>query len=128
MLETRVKDYNFLIRLDRDSQHFKTLYMIMRTLLSAYENSNGEWVLDYDDMCLLKDKLDKVDLKSGRRANKEAIETLKFYHNREALNTAIKNGKYNEKTKELLKGKIKTEPYEDQYSGIAYLLENPGVF
>lgn len=125
MLQTRTDGKFFLVKIDPADPNYRTCYMIIRSLLSTYENVTGEWVVDYADFKVLKRKLDEAGLVEGRTASSEAFALLKHYSKMEAFNQRLKHGEYNGKVLELLDGKLKTVPYEDQLSGIAFLYKNP---
>jgi hypothetical protein len=120
----------FRIALDRNSTNFRQLYVLVNSLLTATPAGPEQWTLDYFDLVHLKSKLDSIGLKDGRIIDTSANQMYQHYQQIEKLNSDLKSGKYNYLIKDVLKDKLKTELYEDQFSGVSFVAANPraGLF
>jgi SNF2 family DNA or RNA helicase len=98
--------------------------------MSAYELGDDIWTISYADVVLLRHRLDTMDLIEGRTISEEAYTFITSVYNHYARNEEIKRGVNNSYIRSMLEGKLKTLPYEDQYTGIAYAVNNrrAGIF
>lgn len=130
MIDIDVHDHQLFITLDQDDPNYGTVFMLVKDLLGSQERDDNTWVVSYDDLKILRNKLDEVNLVDGRTVSNAASDWLNYLASLEDKNKWIKEGGMNEQVKALLEGKLKTTPYEDQYTAIAYLLENKrcGIF
>lgn len=113
-----------LVTIDPSHPKFPVVFIMVKSLLGAVEKEDNSWTVQYDDLKILRSQLDLAGLTEDREMSNEAGDWLDYLTSLEERNDAIKLGKYNDQMKELLEGKLKTVPYEDQYSAIAYLYYN----
>lgn len=120
----------FVVTIDKAHSSYANIYMIVRSLLSVYELESDRWAIGYDDLLILKGKLDALGLMSGRYIDESAQKLLSKYQSIDDQNKLAKSGGINDVTRGLLDGKLRTTPYEDQWTGISFLLQNPraGLF
>jgi SNF2 family DNA or RNA helicase len=118
------------VRLDPTHKYYDRVLVLVMPLLSAFEQEANVWSMDYDDLELLKEKLDQFGLVMDRTITDEALDRINYYQYKIEYNNQIKNRSNNDEIRNLIKGKIKTSLYEDQITGVAYLNNNPraGLF
>ena len=118
------------LKMDPFNQFYQAVYLTVRSLLSAYELGDDVWTISYADMVLLRHRLDTMNLIEGRTISEDAYQFISSSYEHHARNQEIKKGVNNDHVKSLLEGKIKSYPYEDQYTGIAYAVNNrrAGIF
>lgn len=115
---------NFTVSLDKGSNHYRVCYALIKSLLTVSEPINNNFVIDYEDFLYFKSRLDELNLTEGRFMDDLARDAFLKFVQEDQLNLDTKNGLYNDRVKYLLEGKLKTEPYEDQWTGISYLTLN----
>lgn len=115
------------VRLDPQHPSYETVYLIVRGLLSAYEIEENVWTISYNDMSILRYRLDKLGIIEGRTIDEDAFEWINWIHSQRVRNDEIKKGVNNRHIEELLEGKLKTTPYEDQLTAIAFAFNNRRV-
>ena len=105
---------------------YQRAYLVLRSLLSVRSSgpNSNLWSISYDDFITLKLKLDSLGLVEGRSMTPAAKKHLDEIAYQDQQNQALKEGQYNRFITPLLEGKLKTQPYEDQINGIAYLHSN----
>lgn len=119
-----LENKSFLVTLDSQHPNYQTCYLTVKSLLGAVEKDDNSWSVSYDDLKILRQKLDQANLVEDRLVSEEAYKWLNYLLSIEDRNDRIKAGEFNDQMKALLKGKIKFVPYEDQYPAIAYLYYN----
>ncbi len=118
----------FIVQLDQDHPQYERAYILVRSLLTSFEVKPHEWVMNYDDVLWLKEKLNESGLRDvGKTITLEASEWLTYLNKCEAYNVWLKDGGKNEETRHLLRGQLKHDLYEDQLTAVSYLLENKRV-
>ena len=113
----------FIVNLDRKSPYFKEVYTVIASLLSSYELAYDQWLVDYDDFLLFKQKLDSLHLNEGRTMDQKTFDFLESQNQKLLFNEQLKTGLYNEEISGCLK-KLKTSLYDDQITGVSYLINN----
>lgn len=126
-LEISLVDKRFVVELNPHHEYYQKAYIIVRGLLTAYERGDNKWVIGYDDVGFLRDRLNQFGLVDGRVITQEAMRFLQWLEERWEEREEIKKGGKNDYVKHLIKGKLKKEPYEDQVTAIAYAYQNPRV-
>lgn len=126
-IEISLVNKRFVVELNPLHEHYQKAYIIVRNLLTAYERGENTWVIGYDDVGFLKEKLDQFGLVEGRFIRPDALEFLQWIIGKWDEKEEIKKGKLNDHIKTLIKGKLKKQPYEDQITAIAYAYQNPRV-
>lgn len=122
-LQTRGK--KFVVELyNKSHPDYTKVYIIVRSLLSVYELSHNKWVIGYDDLIILGEKLNALGLTDGRYLDQAAQDLLSECQAHAVRNKNIKAGLHNDLIKKGLEGKLKLTPYPDQWTGIAFLVEN----
>lgn len=125
MIEISLQDKNQLVvTLDSSHPNYPVVFIMVKSLLGAVEKDDNSWVVQYDDLKLLRNQLDLAGYTEDRLITEEAHSWLNYLVSIEERNDAIKAGQYNDQMKELLQGKLKCTPYKDQYPAIAYLYYN----
>jgi len=127
MLRIDSKNSKFTVELDTNHPKYSQVVVIIRSLLSARSAGENMYYLNFDDLCVLKTKLDNLGLMEGRKISENARNTFANISALHKRNEDIKSGIHNEHVKKLLVGKLKTVPYEDQITGVSFLINNPRV-
>jgi SNF2 family DNA or RNA helicase len=118
----------FLILLDKGHEHYERAYVLVRSLLTAQEVKPDCWVVGYDDLLYFKDKLNDCGLKNtGKTITPPARDWLDFLSSVESKNLEIKSGTKNAETQQLLTPLLKSSLFEDQLTGVAYLMNSKRV-
>ena len=117
---------NLCISLDRNNTYYSRVYFVLRSLLSVRSSNynTNQWLIGYDDFLTFKQKLDSLGLVENRTMSPAAHKYLMDLAAQEAANQQIKEGFFNKDVEKLLEGKLKTQPYSDQLTGISYLVNN----
>lgn len=115
---------SFLVKIDRKSNTYRHEYAIIRSLLCVTEVEPDTFMLNYDDFVTFKNKLDLSGNTEERFMDQNASNLFDYYLQWEGFNMNVKNGLLNDSLKDILSGKLKTQPYEDQWTGISYLYYN----
>lgn len=123
MIFVTTKGKNFLVTLDRKSPYFKECYTVLASLLSSYESSYEQWLVDYDDFLLMKQKLDILNLTEDRIMDKSANDLLAAYQSETVFKESLKTGSMNYEINANLGG-LKTDLYGDQLTGVSYLVHS----
>jgi len=124
MIEIFVDKNRLCVRLDPHHQYYDRAVVLVMPLLSAFEQANNVWSIDYDDLEVLKSKLDQFGLVMDRTITQEALDFVERVQFKIEYNNQIKNRSKNDEIRNLIKDQIKTALYEDQLTGVAYLLNN----
>jgi len=131
MLDVYMEKKRFYVALDPQHSYFSTVFPVVKSLLTTVELSRGNvFSIGYEDVTFLKDKLRKLNLLPYCTISDGAYNFLDWLDGKHVKNESVKKGIYNDTIKLLLKDKLKTIPYEDQYSAISYIVNNPraGLF
>jgi SNF2 family DNA or RNA helicase len=124
MIEISLRGNSIVAVLDPKHRDYVKARIIVRSLLGSHEVAHDVFKITYDDMTFLRSKLDLAGLVHDREVGDEALGLISQIHQIDTVNADIKNGAYNAYTLQLLEGKIKTIPYNDQVSAITYLVYN----
>jgi len=127
MIDVTLKGRSIVVALNSVHPDYNKARIIVRALLTSHEFSSDKFIVSYDDLGFLRNKLDMAGLVDGRTINDEALSWIKQIQSKHVRNEDIKNGVHNEHVKKLLEGKIKTTPYEDQIPAISYIINNRRV-
>lgn len=127
MIELYLHKNRIYLSLDENDQYYDRAYMVVRSLLSSKEIKNNIWTINYDDVRILKYKLDMIGLVDNRVITDECFEYIEHIDNINKLNSDIKSGLYNNHTKQLLAKKLKSVLYEDQIPAVSYAINNRRV-
>jgi hypothetical protein len=119
-----LENKNFLVTLDSNHPNYQTIFLTVKSLLGAVEKDDNSWSMSYDDLKILKQKLNQANIVDERWVDEDAYKWINYLLSIEDRNDRIKAGEFNEEMKGLLGGKIKFVPYEDQYPAIAYIYYN----
>ncbi len=119
-----LENKNFLVTLDSNHPNYQTIFLTVKSLLGAVEKDDNSWSMSYDDLKILKQKLNQANIVDERWVDEDAYNWLNYLLSIEDRNDRIKAGEFNDQMKELLQGKLKCTPYEDQYPAIAYIYYN----
>jgi SNF2 family DNA or RNA helicase len=119
-----LENKNFLVTLDSNHPNYQTIFLTVKSLLGAVEKEDNSWSMSYDDLKILKQKLNQANIVDERWVDEDAYKWLNYLLSIEDRNDRIKAGEFNDQMKELLQGKLKCTPYEDQYNAIAYMYHN----
>lgn len=114
----------FSIALDLDDPNYANLFMLAKSLLNSKEDEDGIWSVPYDDLLVFQNKLEMSGLLGTGLISDSAYNWYEYLQDIDERNQRIKNGEFNEEIKKLLEGKLKTVPYDDQYTAVAYLYYN----
>lgn len=132
MLEIDITDNKkFLVILDKSHPQYERAYVLVRSLLTSQEVKPDCWSLSYDDLIYFKAKLNEFGLRNtGKTITENAAEWLAYLQKLEARNAELKSGVDNERVKQLLSTSLKSDLFEDQLTGVAYLLnaKRTGLF
>jgi len=130
LIDIFVTSGRICLKMDPFNQFYQAVYLTVRSLMSAYELGDDVWTISYADMVLLRHRLDVMGLVEGRTISEEAYQLICNTYDHHSRNSEIKKGVNNEYVKGLIAEKIKTTPYDDQYTGIAYAVNNrrAGIF
>lgn len=122
--------HRICITLDQTNPYYERVYIIVRSLLSAYEIEQNVWNVSFNDFLLLKRKLDSFGLTEGRTATEEAIEWFDYLQFIRDRNEGLKRGLDNDRIRGLLEGKLKTPLYLDQFPAVSTAVLNRrwGIF
>lgn len=119
------KNKRFTVVLDKNHVDYERVYVLTRSLLTVYENKPGNWTVSYDDLVYLKQKINELGLqKSGKTISVEALSWLQYLQAEEDRRTQLKLGVGNDRVVQLLKGKIKSTLFNDQLTGVSFLLDS----
>ncbi len=118
------------MKLDPASPYYQQVYILVRALLTAYEIDHNVWSIGFNDLSVLRGKLDQMNLTSGRTITEEAYQRAAWLDSLLVRNEDIKGGKDNGQILSALEGKLKTTLYEDQLPAVAFAVnaERCGVF
>jgi len=116
--------------LDRSHPNYKDTYILVRSLLGSNELSPDVWFIGYNGLVVLRNRLDRYGLVEGRTMTTEAKGLVDWVAAKHIKNDNIKDGRHNEYIQGLLEGKLKSIPYADQLTGVAFAVENRrcGIF
>lgn len=115
----------FLVTLDKKHAEYERAYILIRSLLTSYEVKPCQWTVTYDDLVYFKQKLNVSGLRNvGKTITVEAAEWFNWLKSNEERLHALKSGAENEKTRALLDGKLKSTLFEDQLTGVSYLVSS----
>jgi SNF2 family DNA or RNA helicase len=130
MLELDFKNNKLIVSLDPSHIDYMKVFKIVRSLLTSQEVGNNIWRIGYDDLVIMKERLDKAGLINDRSITDPAIGFVNKIQSINVRNDNLKSGKDNERIKKLLEGKIKSTLYEDQLDAVSYSYSNRrcGIF
>lgn len=110
----------FSITLDRSHPSYEQCYILVRSLLTAFEVRPNTWLVNYDDLLYLRQKLKGLgDQNSGKTISREALDWLNYLQAKDAMRQELKSGVDNERVAKLLEGKLKSTLFNDQVTGVA---------
>ena len=113
----------FLVELDRQHPEYEAIYVLVRSLLTSFESKPLHFTVSYEDLIYFKQKLRDLGLaQEGKTISVEALDYLNQLQAEDARHTEIKQGADNERVSKLLEGKLKSTLFNDQLTGVAYLL------
>ena len=115
----------FLIELDKSHPEYEKAYILVRSLLTSYEVKPQVWQVNYDDLLYFKEKLNAAGLNaSGKTISSEASDWLQFLLKEEEHKEYLKTGAENHRVTQALQGHIKSTLFEDQLTGVSYLMHS----
>jgi SNF2 family DNA or RNA helicase len=125
-----MKRWRICVQLDPASPYFDRAYILVRSLLTAYEIDQNVWTIGFHDLTVLREKLDQMGLIEGRTISEEAYQRISWLHSLIVRNDNIKTGVNNEQVRAALDGKLKTPLYEDQLPAVSFAMtvERCGIF
>lgn len=126
MIHADYRDGKLCVICDKENPYYARVFLVLRSLLSVRSMGtySGWWSISYDDFMTLRLKLDSLGLVDSRTMTQSARDYLAQVATYDQQNQDIKKGLYNRFIRPVLKDKLKTEPYEDQITGITYLMSN----
>lgn len=130
MIDVFLRRWRICVRLDPTHPYYQRAYLVVRSLLSAYEIEENLWTINFHDMNLLRARLDQLGLVEGRTITDDAWDRLAYLGSRQVRNIDIKRGVNNDQVRGALNGKLKCVPYEDQLPAISFAVNNrrAGIF
>jgi SNF2 family DNA or RNA helicase len=130
MIDIVIQDGKLAIKLSAAHPNYLDVFKVVRGLLTARELGPNYFRIGYDDLLLLKSKLDILGFVEGRNIEYEAEKYIKWIESINKKNLSIKKGSLNNEILEKLEGKIKSVLYEDQLDAVAYAYHNRrcGIF
>jgi len=124
MLDITYEDNKFYLYLDNQSPHYTKCRIIVEGLLSSLKKGKDKYTCSFNDLTILKNKLDLMGLIGGRTMTIEAQNKINSRHYFVERNERIKNGEFNEDIKGIINGKLKSELYKDQLTAVSFLYYN----
>lgn len=123
MIDVILENKKFQVVLDPNNEFYTRAYIIIKSLLTTRELACGnKFSIGYDDLDFLKEKLRSFGLLNGCTITEEAYQFSEWLKSKILKDKNIKDGINNDYTRSLLNGKLKTDLYEDQLTGVSYLL------
>jgi len=122
-----LKDRKICAQLDMRHPAYTNLCLIIQSLLSARAIDDCTWSISYNDLQRLRRALDYSGLVEGRNVTEDAFQFVSWIHSQRERNDQIKKGVNNEHIRAILNPRLKVTPYEDQYTGVAYAVNNRRV-
>ncbi|RLC82676.1 MAG: hypothetical protein DRJ03_18640, partial [Chloroflexi bacterium] len=102
---------------------------MLRSLLSAYEIEENVWTISYNDVVILRHRLDLMGLVEGRTIGEDAFSFITWIHSQRVRNEEIKKGINNQHIEGtlVLAQQLKTTLYTDQMAAVAFAVNNRRV-
>ena len=120
MTHLYLENNKFYLYLNPSYEHYQRAFLVVKAALSSVEEEQGVWRVDADEIPFVHKKLNLLGL-TGKTITDEAFERLQYIKSVQEYYASLKQGNGNEEIRNLLDGRIKSIPYEDQLSAISYL-------
>jgi len=117
-----LEDNKFYLYLNPAYEYRQRALLVIKSALSTVEVAADTWQVDADEIPFLQKKLNLLGL-TGKTITDEAYERLQYIKSVQDYYASLKRGRGNEEIAALLEGKIKSNPYDDQLTAIAYLYQ-----
>lgn len=127
MINVSLRERRICAQVDPLHPSYSNLCLILQSLLSARALDECTWTLSYNDLMRLRRALDYSGLVEGRYTTEDAFEFVSWVHAQRERNIQIKKGINNEHVRAVLSNKLKTAPYDDQLTAVAYAVNNRRV-
>lgn len=127
MIGVYLRDKKICVELDVRHPSYGGLCLIIQSLLSSRALDEKSWSISYNDLGRLRRILDYNGMTGGRTVSEDAYSFVSWVHAQRERNEQLKKGVNNEHVRSVLASKLNATPYEDQYTGIAYAVNNRRV-
>jgi len=130
LIDVSVESHRIHVELDPNYPYYQRAYILVRSLLSSYEVDHNKWAVSYQDFLTLHHHLDMLGLVEGRTMTEDAYQWIEYLNSCRRINESLKSGAENQRIKQDLEGKLKSELYEDQVTAVALGVRNRrwGIF